>query len=164
MISGDEVAADPKKVNAVLQWPTPTDLKGLRGFLGLTGYYRHFVQNYGRIAWPLTQLLKKDNFKWTEEAQVAFDKLKMVMTTLPVLAEPSFNKTFVVETDGSSKGVGVILMQEGRPVAYISHTLSERAQNKSMYVKELMVIKNEDIISWAGDLWFIQIKRVFISL
>lgn len=125
VISRAGVAADPKKVAAVVNWPPPSDLKGLIGFFGLKGYYRRFVKNYGKIAWPLTQLLKKDNFKWNEEAQATFDKLKLVMTTLPVLAIPSFDKTSVVEADAPGKGMGAVLTQEGRPVAHMSHTLPD---------------------------------------
>lgn len=68
MISEGGVSVDPNKVKDMVQWPIPTDLKSLRGFLGLTGYYRKFVKNYGKMAWPLTQLLKKDNFKWNDDA------------------------------------------------------------------------------------------------
>ncbi|XP_074298209.1 putative mitochondrial protein AtMg00860 [Silene latifolia] len=97
VISRQGVATDPSKIAAVAEWPQPKTLKQLRRSLGLTGYYRRFIQNYRAISKPLTLLLRKNFSHWSEDAGKAFEKLKSAMVSAPVLALPNFSKTFVVE-------------------------------------------------------------------
>ncbi|XP_022880191.1 uncharacterized protein LOC111397475 [Olea europaea var. sylvestris] len=140
IVSEKAVSADESKVAAMREWPRPKSIRELRGFLGLTGYYRRFVESYGSIAWPLTQQLKKNNFGWNEEAEAAFLKLKTAMMTVPVLGLPNFTQPFIVETDASGYGIGAVLMQDRRPIAYFSQVLPQRARSKSIYERELMAI------------------------
>uniref|UniRef100_A0A2N9I1L0 Reverse transcriptase n=1 Tax=Fagus sylvatica TaxID=28930 RepID=A0A2N9I1L0_FAGSY len=135
------VAVDPEKVCAMVEWPKPKTLKALRGFLGLTGYYRKFIQGYGKIAGPLTSMLKKDSFIWSLEAEKAFEQLKQTMTQAPVLALPDFTKPFIVECDASGTGIGGVLMQNQKPIAFISQALQGRNLAMSTYDKEMLALK-----------------------
>ncbi|MCH81628.1 hypothetical protein A2U01_0002419, partial [Trifolium medium] len=140
IVSIEGVGADPEKIKAMLLWPAPQTIKQLRGFLGLTGFYRKFVCNYATIAAPLTDLLKKDAFCWTEKAQRAFETLKTAMTEAPVLALPNFNEDFIVETDASGTGMGAVLIQQGHPLCYYSKLFCPRMLTASTYVRELCAI------------------------
>jgi hypothetical protein len=147
LVGKDGVRVGLKKIEAMQDWPHPKNLKILHGFLGLTGYYRKFVKNYGKIATPLTALIKKNSFTWTPTAAQAFQTLKTTMFTTLVLALPDFTNTFVLECDASGKGISVVLMQEGRPLAFTSKQLSERNLGKPIYEKEMLAIL------YVIDLW-----------
>ncbi|XP_072998539.1 uncharacterized mitochondrial protein AtMg00860-like [Typha latifolia] len=120
--------------------PLPKTTKELCGFLGLTSYYRRFVVNSGKVAAPLTSLLRKGAFSWTDKARGALEALKKAMISAPVLALVDFIKPFTIEYDASEVGVGVVLMQEGRPVAYMSKAFFERSQLLSTYEREMLAI------------------------
>ena len=117
IISAQGVSTDPGKVKTVQLWPTPTNVKDVRSFLGMAGYYRKFVKNFGTVSKPLTQLLKKNSvFLWTSTHQQAFQALKQALVTAPVLALPNFQKPFNIETDACDKGIGAVLQQDGHPI------------------------------------------------
>lgn len=120
------MSTDPKKITVVQHWPIPTNIKLLRGFLGLAGYYRRFTQGFGSICRPLHDLLKKEGFVWIDDATTTFGTLKQALISAPVLVMPDFSLPFVVETDASGRGIGVVLMQQGHPIAYISKSLAPR--------------------------------------
>ena len=112
VVSADGVRTDPKKLEAVEQYPPPADVKTLRSFLGLASYYRRFVPEFAKVARPLHALTRKDApFQWTPQCQSAFDNLKKLLTSAPVLAFPRFEKTFILETDASGAGLGAVLAQ-----------------------------------------------------
>ena len=140
LISGHGVRTDPRKTKAMLQWPIPTSVKALRGFLGLTSYYRKFVKDYGLIAAPLTALLKKDSFHWSTQVDLAFNTLKQAMSQPPVLALPNFTKPFVIECDALGTSLGAILMQNHMPLAFHSQALKGRSLLLSTYEKELLAL------------------------
>jgi hypothetical protein len=165
IVGQDGVKVDPKKIEAMQDWPHPKTLKRLCGFMGLMGYYRKFVKNYGKIATPLTALLKKNYFNWTPAVDQAFHALKESMCTTPILALPDFKKTFVLECDASGKEIGAVLMQDGRPLAFTRKQLSKRHFGKSIYEKEMMAIMH-DVDLWHSYLLgkCFQIKTYYQSL
>jgi hypothetical protein len=131
---------DPEKISAMVQWPKPKSVKALRGFFGLTGYYRKFIKSYKLIASPLTQLLEKNAINWNDQAEAAFTHLKQAMTTGPVLALPDFTKPFVMECDASGSSIGAVLMQDSQPIAFFSQTLKGSNLARSTYEKEMIAL------------------------
>lgn len=141
VISAEGVSTDSSKVSAVVDWPTPSNVKELRSFLGLADYYRKFIRFFAVIAKPLTSLLKKHIvFSWIATHQSAFDALKQALSSAPVLATPDFSKQFCIETDTCASGIGAVLIQCGHPLAYISKPLGPKSVGLSTYEKEYLAI------------------------
>ncbi|WVZ78347.1 hypothetical protein U9M48_026076 [Paspalum notatum var. saurae] len=152
VISAEGVAMDEQKVQAVLQWPTPANTRALRGFLGLAGYYRRFIQNFGVIAEPLTRLLRKEGFSWSPEADAAFHKLQQALTTALVLQLPDFEREFVVECDASGSGFGAVLHQGQGAVAFFSQQVAPRHAKLAAYERELIGLAHA-LRHWHPYLW-----------
>jgi hypothetical protein len=141
VISRDGVSVDPAKVEAVLNWGQPKNIGDIRSFLGLAGYYRRFIQDFSRIAMPMTKLLRKGiKFEWTDKCEESFQILKKKLTTAPMLALPSGHGGFVVYSDASGTGLGCVLMQNGKVIAYASHQLKIHERNYPTHDLELAAV------------------------
>ncbi|CAL2238354.1 unnamed protein product [Prunus armeniaca] len=141
VISAEGIYMDPRKVEAVVNWVQPTSVTEIRSFLGLAGYYRRFVEGFSSIATPLTQLTRKDvKFEWTEECEQSFQELKKRLTTAPVLALPDNSGNFVIYSDASLQGLGCVLMQHDRVIAYASRQLKKHEQNYPVHDLELAAV------------------------
>ena len=132
---------DPSKVQDVLKWKSPTSVMEIRSFLGLAGYYRQFIQDFSKISKPMTKLLQKEaKFNWTSDCEVAFQQLKTLLTTAPVLTQPDVTKPFDVYCDASGTGLGCVLMQEGKVVAYASRQCRKHEEHYATHDLELAVV------------------------
>jgi hypothetical protein len=141
VISGEGIVVDPAKVEAIMEWPAPTNVMEVRSFMGLAGYYRRFVEGFSKIANPITELQKKNKkFVWTEKCVEAFRRLKELLTTTPILKVPDMDVDFLVCTDASKEGLGGVLMQDGRVIAYISRKLRRHEENYATHDLELLAI------------------------
>ncbi|KAG8499496.1 hypothetical protein CXB51_005958 [Gossypium anomalum] len=142
IVSAEGIRMDPSKVSAVVNWKTPKNITEVRSFLGLAGYYRRFVKNFSMIASPMTCLLQKNvEFVWSDECQQSFDQLKKMLTEAPVLTQPESGIPYVVYSDASLNGLGCVLMQSGKVVAYASRQLKPYEKNYPTHDLELAAIK-----------------------
>ena len=145
VVSAEGVSTDLEKIQLINEWPAPKNLKELRGFLGLTGYYRRFVKDYSKIAGPLNNLLKKNrSFVWSEDCQTAFEELKARLQQPPILALPNDEDMFILDTDAADSSIGAVLSQkqEGmeKVIAYAGRTLSANERNYCITRKELLAV------------------------
>nr|KYP53342.1 Retrovirus-related Pol polyprotein from transposon 17.6 [Cajanus cajan] len=135
IITGIGVLPDLEKIKVIQDWPVPHTLTALRGFLGLTGFYRRFIRSYASLASLLIDLLKAITYKWNETAQKAFTELKQQITNSPTLILLDFNQAFVLETDASAVAIDAVLSQNHHPMAFFNKKLGKKMQTKSVYVR-----------------------------
>ena len=130
------IQMDPTKLKGVADWPTPRTVRDVRAFLGFTGFYRYFVPNYSQIARPLIELTKKTTpFHWEEPQIQAFERLKTLMCSRPILRQPDYERQFFLATDASAYGVGAVLFTRGRTQSshQKTHTTSHCLLFKHLY-------------------------------
>ncbi|CAM5103968.1 unnamed protein product [Natator depressus] len=147
-VGSGRLKPEPAKVEVIRDWPAPHTKKQVQAFIGMAGYYRRFVPHFSAIATPITELCKKgkpDKVVWTEQCQEAFRALKEALVSGPVLANPDFDKPFVVFTDASDTGLGAVLMQEDEkgerhPIVYLSKKLLPREQHYAAIEKECLAM------------------------
>ena len=147
IIGSGKILPKAENIDAINNYPTPTDRKSLLRFLGMTSYYRKFCKNYSTIAYPLTELTStRKKFIWTETCQLAFEQLKSILCFKPVLSMPDLSKPFSIQVDACDTGVGAVLLQEDpetkvhHPVSYYSYRLKPHQRSYATIEKELLGI------------------------
>jgi ribonuclease HI len=141
VLSAEGIVVDPSKVESVTKWEQPLNVKDVRSFLRMAGYYRRFIENFSKIAKSMTKLLKNNSkFEWSEACEKSFQELKRRLTTGPVLTLPDIKKDFVVYCDASRQGLSCVLMQEGKVVAYASIQLKKHEENYPTHDLELVAV------------------------
>ncbi|KAL0539664.1 hypothetical protein IC582_023880 [Cucumis melo] len=141
VVSSEGVSVDPAKIKAVTSWPRPSTVSEIRSFLGLADYYKRFVEDFSRIASPLTQLTRNGTpFVWSPACESSFQELKQKLMSAPVVIVSNGSGSFVIYSDASKKGLGCILMQQGKVVAYASRQLKSREQNYPTHDLELAAV------------------------
>jgi hypothetical protein len=140
-ISREGIKVDPAKIEAVMNWETPKTPTEIRSFLGLAEYYRRFIQNFSKIAVPLTKLTRKSEpYVWGEDQQLAFDQLRQKLCEAPVLTLPEGVEDMTVYCDASRHGLGCVLMQRGKVIAYASRQLKPHESNYPTHDLELAAV------------------------
>ncbi|GJX20316.1 reverse transcriptase [Tanacetum coccineum] len=141
IVSADGISMDPAKVEAITKWPRPTTVMEVRSFLGLAGYYRRFVEGFSLLALPLTKLMRKgEKFVWNEEREKSFEELKRRLVSSPILTLPSGTGGYQIYSDASKKGLGCVLMQHGKVIAYASRQLKPYEENYPTHDLELAAV------------------------
>ena len=141
VVSTERIYVDPAKIEAVSNWKAPKSVTEVRSFLGLAGYYRRFVEGFARLAAPLTALTRKGKrYEWTEKCEESFKELKKRLTSAPVLTIPTPEGKFDIYSDASKMGLGAVLMQDGKVVAYSSRQLKEHEKNYPTHDLELAAV------------------------
>jgi hypothetical protein len=130
VLSAKGVVVEPSKIEAVSKWQSPKSVTQIRSFLGLVGYYHWFIENFSKIAKPMTELLKSNTpYVWLDKCEASFQELKTRLTTTPVLTLPNTSRNFVVYCDALRQGLRCVLMQGGKVVAYASQQLRKHEEN-----------------------------------
>jgi hypothetical protein len=129
-------------VRAIREWPSPISVFEVRSFHGLTSFYRNFIRNFNSICTPILDTIKKEHgsFDWTKEAEKGFRVLKEKIIEQPILVLPEFKKTFQIKCDASGVGIGAVLSQDDKPIAYFCEKLNDAKKKYSTYDKEFYVI------------------------
>jgi hypothetical protein len=144
IISEVGISIDPSKVKDVLSWNTPQNVSDIRSFLGLAGYYRRFIEGFSKISKTMIELLEKGmTFEWTPRHETSFQELKKILNMALVLTMPDMEKPFSIYRDASGQGLGCVLMQDGRVVAYASRQLRKHEEKYPTHDLELAAVVHD---------------------